>query len=200
VKDFAHQLSSSLFADGLLVTLERDQHHGFAAGSRVSVFARGETMTMLLLSIILFPLFFFGLACGFVGRSLESNHSSRTRIQTGIQTLETSSATLSIGHAFNPIYAVLWEEPLAALRLIESSGQSGIRVERLQPIFNQAAVRFPEIYDGYTFSQWLEFLEGIGLIVWGDRVKLTLEGQAFLTSQFVTDKHNGDELIVARAA
>jgi len=153
-------------------------------------------MTMLLLSIILFPLFFFGLACGFFGRSRESNHSSRTRIQT----LETSSAALSIGQAFNPIYAVLWEEPRAALRLIESSGQSGIRVERLQPIFDQAAVRFPEIYDGYTFSQWLEFLEGIGLIAWGDRVKLTLEGQAFLTSQFVTAKHNGDQLIVARAA
>ena len=135
-------------------------------------------MTMLFLIIILFPLF-CGLLWGF-GRSLESNHCSRTRIQTGIRTLETSPTTLSIGQVFNPIDAVLWEEPLAALRLIKSSGPSGIRVERLQPIFNQAAARFPEIYDGHTFSQWLEFLEETRLVVWGDRVKLTLEGQAFL--------------------
>jgi hypothetical protein len=82
----------------------------------------------------------------------------------------------------------LWEAPLAALRLIESSGPSGIRVARVQPIFNQAADCFPEIYDGYTFSQWLEFLEETGFIVWsGDKAKLTPEGQAFLTYRFVTD-------------
>jgi hypothetical protein len=125
---------------------------------------------MFLLIIILPPLFLLGLFWRFRG-SLESNYNTRPRIRT----LETLPATLSISE-----YAVLWEEPLAALRLIESSGPSGIRVERLQPIFNRAAACLPEIYDGHTLSQWLEFLEGTGLIMWDDRVKLTLEGQAFL--------------------
>jgi hypothetical protein len=30
--------------------------------------------------------------------------------------METPPATLSISQAFNPIYAILWEAPLAALR------------------------------------------------------------------------------------
>jgi hypothetical protein len=134
--------------------------------------------------LVLLQAFLFGLGLLWLARSLESHHSRRTRIQT----LETPPATLSIGQAFNPIYAILWEAPLTALRLIESSGPSGIRVARVQPIFNQAAACFPEIYDGYTFSQWLEFLEETGLIVWsGDRVKLAPEGQAFLKYRFVAD-------------
>ena len=140
-------------------------------------------MTMFFL-IILLQAFLVGLVLPWLAGSRASNHSSRTRIQT----LEASPAPLSIGQAFNPIYAVLWEAPLAALRLIESSGPSGIRVAWVQPIFNQAADCFPEIYDGYTFSQWLEFLEETGFIGWsGDWAKLTPEGQAFLTYRFVTD-------------
>jgi hypothetical protein len=134
--------------------------------------------------LVLLQAFLFSLGLLWLARSLESHHSRRTRIQP----LETPPATLSISQAFNPIYAILWEAPLAALRLIESSGPSGIRAARVQPIFSRAAACFPEIYDGYTFWQWLEFLEETGLIVWsGDRVKITPEGRAFLTYRFVTD-------------
>ena len=163
-----------------------NQHHRLAAESRVSVSFRVEIITMFFLILILLPLFLFGLAWRFA-RSLGSNTVAERDSKRDIRTLKTSPTTLSIGQAFDPIYAVLWEEPLAALRLIESSRPSDMRVERLQPIFNQAAVRFPEIYDGHTFSQWLELLEEAGLIVWGDEIKLTSEGRAFLTSRFVTD-------------
>ena len=75
-------------------------------------------MSVFFLIIALFPTFLFVLVLLWLARSFESHHSRRTRIQT----LETPQATLPISQAFNPIYAILWEAPLAALRLIESSG------------------------------------------------------------------------------
>jgi hypothetical protein len=79
-----------------------------------------------MLIITLLQAFLFGLVLLWIARSLESHHSRRTRIQP----LEIPPATLSISQAFNPIYAILWEAPLAALRLIEFSGPSGIRCLR----------------------------------------------------------------------
>jgi hypothetical protein len=73
---------------------------------------------------------------------------------------------LSITEAFDPIYSVLWEAPIAALQLIDSAGTSGIPVASLRPIYERAAAHFPEIYDGCGFLQWLQFLEETQLISW----------------------------------
>ena len=95
---------------------------------------------------------------------------------------------LSITEAFDPVYSVLWEAPIAALQLIDSAGLSGIPVARLRPIYEKAAARFPEIYEGWDFVHWLEFLEKMQLISWqGCNVALTADGNAFLTFRFVTD-------------
>jgi hypothetical protein len=88
---------------------------------------------------------------------------------------------LSIAEAFEPMFAVLWEAPIAALELIESAGQHGIPVSHLHPIFNKAAASFPEIYDGHGFEHWLQFFEDAQLIDWrGQEVTLTREGRDFL--------------------
>jgi len=95
---------------------------------------------------------------------------------------------LSISEAFDPVYSVLWEAPIAALELIDSGGTSGIPAARLRPIYEQAAARFPEIYEGGGFVPWLQFLEETQLISWhGCNVVLTPEGHAFLRFRFVTD-------------
>lgn len=88
---------------------------------------------------------------------------------------------LSIADAFEPMFVVLWEAPIAALELIQSAGQHGIPVSRLRPIFNKAAACFPEIYDGHGFEHWLQFFEDAQLIDWkGQEVTLTREGLDFL--------------------
>jgi hypothetical protein len=96
---------------------------------------------------------------------------------------------LSITQAFEPIYAPLWEGPVSALQLV-SSAKSGISAARLQPIFRRAAARFPEIYEGCEFVQWLELLEYEDLISRdpdSNKVSITGKGKEFLANRFVTD-------------
>jgi len=95
---------------------------------------------------------------------------------------------LSISEAFDPVYSVLWQAPIAALELIDSGDTSGIPAARLRPIYEHAAARFPEIYEGGGFVPWLQFLEETQLISWhGCNVVLTPDGHAFLRFRFVTD-------------
>jgi len=95
---------------------------------------------------------------------------------------------LSISEAFDPIHSILWQAPIAALELIDSGSNSGIPVVKLRPIYDEAAHRFPEMYEGHGFVSWLQFLEKMRLISWnGSSVVLTPEGHAFLRFRFVTD-------------
>lgn len=97
-------------------------------------------------------------------------------------------ALLSITEAFDPIYSVLWEAPIAALELIDSAGPEGIVAVRLRPIYRRSAARFPEIYDGCSFPQWLQFLESTRLVAWrGCKLVLTQDAEAFLQFRFVSD-------------
>jgi hypothetical protein len=61
-------------------------------------------------------------------------------------------------------------------------------VARLRTLYDEAAARFPEIYDGCSFLQWLRFLEEAELISWHSyKLVLTPDGQAFLRFRFVTN-------------
>jgi hypothetical protein len=141
-------------------------------------------MLMLILAIASFLLFFVISVLLWVPSTLESQAIGRERVLTRAKPL----ALLSITEAFDPIFAVLWEAPIAALELIDSAGTPGIPVARLRPIYKGAAARFPEIYDGRSFLQWLQFLEETHLISWhGSNVLLTPDGRAFLQFRFVTD-------------
>jgi hypothetical protein len=97
---------------------------------------------MMFFLIIQLQAFLVGLVLPWLAESRESNDSSRTRIQT----LEASPATLSISQLGSATGCV------TAYRILRAVGH---RVERVQPIFNQAADCSPETYHGYTFSQWL---------------------------------------------
>jgi hypothetical protein len=141
-------------------------------------------MPLLILAIASLLFFVLVVALLWIANTLESRTIRRRRILISTESL----APLSINEAFEPIYSVLWEAPIAALELVDSAGTSGIPVSRLRPIYKQAAARFPEIYDGCGFVQWLQFLEATDLISWvGYKIVLTSEGKAFLRYRFVTD-------------
>lgn len=141
-------------------------------------------MPVLFLAAASFLFFLFVVVLLCIDNTLESRTLRRKRIPPQAKSL----ALLSITEAFDPIFSVLWEAPIAALELIDSAGPAGIPVARLRPIYEGAAARFPEIYDGCSFLQWLQFLEETQLISWhAYKVVLTLDGQALLRFRFVTD-------------
>ena len=141
-------------------------------------------MPVLLLAAASFLFFLLVVVLLCIANTVESRTLRRKRIPPEAKSL----ALLSIAEAFDPIYSVLWEAPIAALELIDSAGLTGIPPARLRPIYERAAARFPEIYDGCSFLQWLQFLEETRLISWqAYKVVLTLDGQAFLRFRFVTN-------------
>jgi hypothetical protein len=141
-------------------------------------------MPLLILAIASFLCFLLLISLLYVASSLESH----TQLQKSLPAREHPLAMLSITEAFDPVIAALWEAPITALERIDCAGPTGIAVGVLRPIYTSAARCFPEIYDGYTFLQWVSSLEANGMISWrGDRVALTRDGQAFLRYRFVTN-------------
>ncbi len=120
--------------------------------------------------------------------ALASRIESRHLHRMGILSTRKAYPVLSLAQAFDPVYAILWDAPIAALRLLESAEHFGVPVPRLRPIFDEAAASFPEIYQGYSFPDWLKVLEKNQFISWtAGRVKLTPEGKAFLSNRFISD-------------
>jgi hypothetical protein len=90
-------------------------------------------------------------------------------------------STLSIALAFDPDHAILWETQVPALELISSAGPPGVHIRQLYAWFGVAAARYPELYEGSSFKQWLDFLEKAQLITFdASRVALTSKGREFL--------------------
>ncbi len=142
-------------------------------------------MLVLILAAGSFLVFLAVLACLFVAHTLESREVTRKRNVW----LHRPIRLLSITQAFEPVYAPLWEAPIAALQLI-SSARSGIPAARLHTIFDRAASRFPEIYEGCEFAQWLDFLESEDLLWWdpdSNRVTISEKGREFLANRFLSD-------------
>ena len=131
-----------------------------------------------------FLVFIAILACLFVAHALESMEIKRKRNVWTHRPVK----LLSITQAFEPIYAPLWEAPVAALRMAVSG--KALPATRLLPIFQRAYLSFPEIYEGCEFVQWLEFLENEGLVYWdleSNKVSITAKGTEFLANRFVRD-------------
>ena len=141
-------------------------------------------MPVLILAIASYLIFFLVLLLLWVAGMVESRGIRNRQLLV----LHNPLPLLSITQAFEPAYAVLWEGPITALRLVEAAGPAGLPAVRLRPAFRKAVVRFPEIYDGYNFVEWIQFLEQNELIAWdGYRIKLTAGGLAFLKYRFTTD-------------
>ncbi len=88
---------------------------------------------------------------------------------------------LSVCDAFEPEYAVLWDTQVPALKTIAAEGSRGLPLTRLRELYRCSARRYPELYDGCTFQQWLTFLEIAELITTTEhRAAITKEGIEFL--------------------
>lgn len=141
-------------------------------------------MPVLILALVSYVAFFLILFLLWIAGRLESRDLQRRTVLR----FENPIPLLSLTQAFDPMYAVLWEAPITAMRLAAAASTPGIPASRLRPIFRRTARRFPEIYDGCNFAQWLEFLEQTGLISSdGYRIFLTPEGESFLKYRFISD-------------
>lgn len=95
---------------------------------------------------------------------------------------------LSVCDAFEAEYAALWETQVPALTLIASEGGSGVSIQGLYRFYRRSARKYPELYDGSSFQQWVMFLESAELIVVGEkRVVITKEGLDFLKFRVHTE-------------
>lgn len=95
--------------------------------------------------------------------------------------------TLSLLEPADPAHALLWSTQVPALQLLRDAGAHGLKYEEAYGAYGRAARKYPELYEGSSFAQWLLFLEKHELIslAWS-RVKLTGHGQQFL-EQCVTE-------------
>lgn len=90
-------------------------------------------------------------------------------------------AALSVSPEDDPDYVIVWDTQVPALELIAAGSSMGVPLSNLHACYRRLAHCYPELFEGSTFEQWLEFLEEKLLIVQNKcRVVLTLEGQDFL--------------------
>jgi hypothetical protein len=89
--------------------------------------------------------------------------------------------TLSLTEAFDPDHAILWRTQIPALELIRHAGPRGVTYHRLFCAYERASQRYPELYDGCSFAQWLFFLQTAELITISTyRIRITRTGCYFL--------------------
>jgi len=141
-------------------------------------------MPVLILAVASYLIFFGVLVLVWIAGKLEAREIRRKSLPW----LANPFPQLSIAQAFDPVYSRLWDAPLRALMSVEAAGPSGLSVSKLRPVFRRASSRHPEIYEGCSFAQWLQFLEQNRLVTCdGRRVSLTPDGVAFLRYRFTTD-------------
>ena len=66
---------------------------------------------------------------------------------------------LSYDQAFDDGYGLIWQTQLSALELIRSAGSGGLPTHSLRPWFDHAMRSYPDLFEGHTFEEWLEFLQ-----------------------------------------
>lgn len=114
-------------------------------------------------------------------RSGEAPDSGRASRPSPPQTMVRDFSIVSLGDAFDPETACIWEPQIEILRHIGEEGERGLEVECLRPVLREIAGRYPELYEGSDLESWLEAMESAELIAWkGPMVRLTRTGAAFL--------------------
>lgn len=88
-------------------------------------------------------------------------------------------AALLIVQIFDQIYRLIWGSQISMLQFLNSAGS--IQLSLLHPWYAHAKAKNIELYNGYTFEQWLGFLQSKSLIVLsGKQISITLAGREFL--------------------
>jgi hypothetical protein len=130
---------------------------------------------------ILFLFFVLPFIAIFFARVMARMPDSRVSERIWQEASGKAFSVLSITLAFDPDHALVWETQVPMLQLVSESGRHGISVTHLREAYFESACHYPEIYDGFTFEQWLEFLEDAQLVAsTGKHVLLTSKGRDFL--------------------
>ena len=130
---------------------------------------------------ILFLFFVLPFIAIFFSRVLDRMPDSRVSERIWQEDSGKAFSVLSITLDFDSDHALVWETQVPMLRLVAKSGRRGISVTHLREAYLESACHYPEIYDGFTFEQWLEFLEDAQLVTrTGKHVLLTSKGRDFL--------------------
>ncbi len=89
---------------------------------------------------------------------------------------------ICVAQAFEEDSAILWETQVPALQLIAQFGPKGIPVAKMRRFFVGTAKRYPELYEGVYFEQWVHFLEEAELVMIApdEKVAITPQGLEFL--------------------
>jgi hypothetical protein len=130
---------------------------------------------------ILFLFFVLPFIAIFFARVMARMPDSRVSEHIWQEASGKAFSVLSIALAFDPDHALVWETQVPMLQLVAESGRRGISVTHLREAYFESACHYPEIYDGFTFEQWLEFLEDARLVTrTGKQVLLTSKGRDLL--------------------
>ena len=104
---------------------------------------------------------------------------------------------LPIAFAFDADCAILWDTHAPVLDRINSAGRLGLPTRQLKRVYLEYARHYPELYEGFNFQQWVDFLEQAQLIASKEkRFILTPKGVNFLRYRVAV----GSSAAVRRAA
>ena len=108
----------------------------------------------------------------------ERRHVQQLRL---IGSSPASFPALSIAHAFDPDRSILWDSQLPVLQQLASAAAKGCPLAQLYTFYLQGAQRYPELYEGSSYEQWLAFLAAGELVrLESDRGYITGEGRQFV--------------------
>ncbi len=83
--------------------------------------------------------------------------------------------------ALQPDQALIWSTQIPALRFVSDREPRGAYYTPLRLIYIESARRYPEIYDGCTFQNWVEFYVRRGLLHFeDDAIHITAAGRELL--------------------
>ncbi len=117
------------------------------------------------------------------------NHTAPSAINelNWVQTLDIDRETAlfralarsNLREHFERSHRIIWGSQIRALQELNSVPTANVNF--LKPFYDTAANAEPNVYEKYSFDDWLRFLEGqVLLIRKGDMVEITMEGQEFL--------------------
>jgi hypothetical protein len=82
---------------------------------------------------------------------------------------------------FERAYTAIFGSQLGTLQVLNASEPTGLSTDAMRAFYDMAASTEPEIYQSYSFEQWLSFLRTWNLVlVEPERVRISLEGREFL--------------------
>ena len=94
---------------------------------------------------------------------------------------EKGFSVLPVRLAFDTDQALVWDTQIPMLQLVAQSEPSGTSVARLRKAYRESVGHYPEIYEGFTFEQWLRSLDEAQLVTCiRRRVRVTRKGAELL--------------------